>query len=317
MTLPVIGPPLYGNVQPMYLGLATNMQHLARLPDYGYAISAARSEAIHTLISGGTAITRVPKTKRAWTLPFSGLSEDSANTLLSFYAGSFGVGPFMFVDPAFRNKLGANVSSMGAITQTVTEWGVLNAGTIAWDGTDTAPVPQSDIMTWTGAGNTSKIALGTWSGSAIIPRTADAPPYLSDLPTAAAAGSMYFRTASSTASVSLTCLGITSGGSSLSGAATTATINSTGWTRLTNFAPAASTTMQYVTLQVACNTASAPVIWMSAPDIQFGPTTASQVAAWVLGLGSPRVVVAAGSGGFGINTQLLPYRSHSLVLAEI
>lgn len=319
MTLPVVGPPQLGNIQPMYLGLPGNftLQRLMRLPDYGYSISASRAEAVHQLISGGTVVTRVPKTKRIWQLPFSGLTEDSANTLLAFYVGSFGLGPFVLVDPAWRNKFEANTSTFGAVTQTITGWAAQSgAGTLAWDGLDVAAFPQSDIMTWTGAGNGSTIASATWSGSTILPRTADSPVYLIDQ---SMAGSIYFRTATSTASVTVTLMGQQVNGTSFSGTAVTSTITNSGWTRITAFNNGGGAQIPYLTLKVVCNTTSAPVIWMSCADIQYGPSSANGlIAPWVVGLGSPRVVVApASGGGFSTGTTLLPYRNQSLTLAEI
>lgn len=308
--------PCIPTLQPMYLGKPGAMVNLGQ-PQTGFGSIGSRGDAVQTLLSGGTVVTKVAKTKRIWNVPLTGLTEDAANIYVAFYAGAMGPGPYVFVDPAWRNKLGHDVSSMGAVKQAISGWSTLNAGTLAWDGTDAAPFPESDIMTWTGAGNTSKIILGTWSGSTPVANTADAPVYLSDVAGAAAAGSMYFRTASSTASVSLTCMGATSG-STLSGTATTATINSTGWTRLTNYAPSASTTMQYVLLQVACNTSSAPVIWMSAADIQYGPTNAATLAPWVLGLGSPRVVLPpTQSGGLPATTTRFPYRDQIFAMAEV
>lgn len=292
----------------LYLGKPLAMQKFT-LPDPGYSYDGGRGESAHVAISGATTVTRVPKTKRTWQLPYSGLTEDTANTLIGFYTGVMGLGPYILVDPAWRNKLSADQSSMGAISQGVSGWSALNAGALAWDGTDIPPFPQSDIMTWTGAGNTSKLILGTWSGSAPIPRTADAPVYLPDQ---SGAGSLYVRTATSSASLGLTCMGVTAAGSSLSGAATTVTATTT-WQRLTNYAPTASTTMQYLTMQLACNTSSAPVIWIACADIQYGPTNAATLGAWSVGLGSPRVVIAGGLPG---STPRYPWRNHALQLAE-
>lgn len=319
MTLPSIPLPLLGNTQPMYLGVPGSMQRLARLPDYGYSIGVSRGEATHTLISGGTAITRVPKTKRQWVLPFSGLTEDSANTLLAFYAGAFGLGPFVLVDPAWRNKLDPNVSSGGAVLQAISAWALAVTGTqtLTWDGTDAAQFPQSDVMAWTGAGNTSKFGFGNWSGATLVPRTAEAPVYLSDQPSSFA---IYVRTASSTASVSVRMDGVTAAGAvSLSGSTQSGTAISTGWTRLESFLASGNTSAQYMIPTITCNTASAPVIWFCCADVQYGVTQSpNTIQPWVLGLGSPRVVVVPSSGGgFAVPTTLLPYRNHSLALAEI
>lgn len=307
--------PCIPTLLPMYLGKPGAMQNLG-VPQTGYGSIGSRAEAVRTLINGGTVVTRLAKTKRAWNLPLLGLTEDAANMLVAFYTGAMGVGPFVFVDPAWRNKLGSDVSSMGATIQAISGWSILNAGALAWDGTDTAPFPQSDIMTLTGAGNTTKVGAGTWSGSTLLPRTADSPVYLLDQPSA---GSIYLRTASSTANISVVANGVTAAGSiSLAGSTATATITSGAWTRLTSFLASGNVTAQYIVLQVTCNTNSAPVIWMSAADLQYGPTNAANLGAWVLGLGSPRVVVTPSqSGGLPATTNRFPYRDQAFAMAEV
>lgn len=315
MTLPAPQKPWLGATLPMYLGLPGALQRFSRVADAGYQSVASRGEALHQLISGGTVVTKLPKTKRIWSLPFSGMTEDTANTLLAFYTGTFGPGPFGFVDPAWRNKIDTNASTMGAVTQSASSNWVASAGsgTLGWDGTITPAFPQSDVMTWTGAGNGSQIALGSsWSGATILPRTLDAPLCIADQNNA---GSIYLTTASGSASVTVATLALSATGTSSSGVPLTGTINSGTWTRFTCLV--ASATLPYLSIKITCNTSSAPVIWASCADIQNG-IVLSTLMPWVVGLGSPRVVVVpTQSSGFTTSSPLYPYRNQALTLAEI
>lgn len=308
--------PCHVTMGAMYLGKPGAMVNLG-VPQAGYQSIGSRAEAVHKLISGGTAVTRTANYKRIWLLPAAAQTEAAAQYMLAFFAGSMGLGPFVLVDPGWVNKLAPDTSSMGAVIQAITTWTPLNAGALAWDGTDVAAQPQSDIMTWTGAGNTSKIGLGSWSGSTLLPATGTAPPYVSDQ---GSSGSVYLRTGSSTASVSVILYGVTSTGSiSVTGSTATAAISSAGWTRLTSFLASGNTTAQYEVIQILCNTNSAPVIWASAADIQYGPTNAATLGAWALGLGSPRVVFMPSTGTYpGLPAAIshFPYRDMTYTLAE-
>lgn len=319
MTLP--SPPVpFGNPYFCYLGKAGAMQKL-RMPDSPYQSIATRADQIQVLLSGGTVVTRAPKTKRAWVLPFSGMTQDTANILVAFYGGTMGVGPYIFIDPAWRNVFGMDVSSMGAVISAISGWtsAVTATQTLTYDTTVVAQFVESGVMRWTGAGSASKIGVGTWSPSLLVPDASAAPVYLSDQP---CAGSIYARTASSTASVTLNWNGEDAAGNiQLAGSSATATLNSTGWTRLTSYLASGNAAALYALPTITCNTASAPPIQFCCADLQYGPTAANGLlAAWILGLGSPRIVITpgtSGTAGFTTTSRLLPYRDHGLTFSEV
>lgn len=327
MTLPFTSVTL-GQSQPMYLGKPGNMQKL-RMPDTPYSSVAGRGEASHTLVSGGQVITRLPKTKRQWALPFSGMTEDTANILVAFYAGSMGMGPFVLVDPAWRNKFGASASSMGAVTissnvgnlSTIAGWSAsvtalntISMGVTAVPGF--APFVESSYITVATTATNTKVGLGTWTGATLVPRTLDAPVYLFDQPCAA---SIYLRAVTGTPSISWQLNGVNAAGSvQLAGTTQTATLSSGAWTRFTSFLAAGNSNALYAIPTITGGTGGSTAYAMSCADFQYGPTNSTGLGAWVLGLGSPRVNLAPSSGsGFASITRLLPLRDQGIALVEI
>ena len=305
MTLPVNA--LTTQLNAYYLGTAGAMQRL-RVPDDAVQGPLNRGEVAHTLLGGGTAMTRRAKTRRNYQVSFSGCTPDTAQILVGFYAGDFGDGPFMFVDPAWRNALSDQVSTFGARLQAVGGWTLSSPGAQSLTySTSIAPFETpSGTAVWAGAGNGSRLGMGTWNGSLFTPDTATAPPYLSDRTNPA---SVYIRTASSTASMSVRGLAVAADGTVASTTTTTLTANSSGWQRYTAVVPA-SLTAAYVILDILCNTASAPNILLSCADVQYGVTVPQ---GWVGGLGIPRVVIAA----MGSQNALFVLRDHTLQLSEI
>lgn len=290
-----------------YLGVAGSMQ-LLRIPDLGVAGPLSRGEVTHALISGGTAVTRRLRARRVYQLGFTGCTPDTAATLVGFYAGDFGDGPFCFVDPAWRNALRDDASTFGARGQAVSGWVLSNPGaeTLTYSSAVAPFKTSSGVAVWAGAGNGSRLGTGTFNGTVYVPDTSVAPPYLTDRTNPAR---VYVRTASSTASVSVRGLAVAADGTVASTTTTTITAT-TSWQAYTAVIPA-SVTAAYVVIDVLCNTASAPNIYLSCADVQYGVTAP---AGWVGGIGIPRVVVAAGlssSGPFYVT------RDHGLTLAEI
>ena len=290
-----------------YLGVPGAMQTL-RIPDLGVSGPLSRGEVTHDLISGGTAVTRRVRARRTYTLGFSGCTPDTAQTLVGFYVGDYGDGPFCFVDPAWRNQLRDDTSTFGARAQAISGWALSNPGaeTVNFTSAVTPFEAPSGVALWAGAGNGSRLGTGTFTGGVFVPDTAATPPYLSDRTTPVR---VYVRTASSTASISLRGLAVAANGTVASTTTTTATAT-TAWQAYTAVIPI-SVTAAYVVIDVLCNTASAPNLYLSCADVQYGVTTP---AGWAGGVGVPRVVVSAGlpsSGPFYVT------RDHALQLAEI
>lgn len=313
MTLPS-PPSALGQTGAFYLGTPGAMQKL-RMPDSGYSSNASRAEVVQTLLSGSTVVNRVIDFSRTWGLPFSGMTADVANVFEAFYTGALGPGPFALVDPAWRNVLTDYASSMGAKVTTVTGWAlsVTSTQTLAYDTSVATPFVGSGIMRWAGAGSGSKVGVGTqWLASKLQPDATSAPLYLSDQ---GQGGALYARTASSTASLTLNVNGEDASGTvQLAGSSSTATVNSSGWTRLASFLASGNASARYTLPTVTCNTSSAPNILLCCADVQYNLNSVADLDPWVLGLGSPRVVISA---GLPATIQLLPYRNQGLTLSEV
>lgn len=309
MTSPVPVPvtALSTQLNSYYLGAAGNLQKL-RIPDLGVAGPVQRGEVVHNLISGGTAVTRRRLARRTYTLGFTGCTPDTAQTLVGFYVGDFGDGPFCFVDPAWRNALTDDLSTFGARAQAISGWALSNPGveTVTFSSSITPFEVPSGVAVWTGAGNGSRLGTGTFSGGNYIPDATAAPPYLTDRVNPAR---VYVRTASSTASISVRGRAVAADGTVASTTTTTITAN-TSWQAYTVAIPAALTA-SYIVIDILCNTGSAPNIYLSCADVQYG---VSAPAGWTGGIGVPRVVISGGlpsSGPFYIT------RDHALQLSEI
>lgn len=208
---------------------------------------------------------------------------------------------------------------MGSALQAVSGWSTsVSSSSLVYDGGTVPQFIESGVIDWVGGTTGSKLSIGTWSGALIIPNVNEAPVYLLDQPTAV---SIYAQTGSGSASVTLQGLGVTTGGAStVTGTSATATLSNAGWTRLTSFVPTGSTVPLYVLPLLTCNTASAPVIRICCLDLQYGVSAAANnLQPWVLGYGSPRVVVLPSTtgGAFPAVSRLIPFRDHTLMLGEV
>lgn len=304
MTTPILIPG--SGLKNYYLGVPGQMLQLRMVQD-AVTVPAGRGEVAHDLISGGTAVTHRRDTRRQWQLAWPGMTPDTANLLTGFYVGTFGDGPFCFIDPAWRNALHVHASTFGAITKTIRGWAAsVSAQPLTFDQAITAPDPTCGVMRWTGATNGAQVGLGTWSGSVFVPDTAKAPPYL---PQAVTSLSVAARAVSGTPSVSLRGQAVTAAGTVVNTQTATATLSASAWTTLTVAVPA-GLTAAYVLPNLLCNT-STSVLQFACPLVQYGKTPPD---AWVIGLGVARVLFPDALAG---DYTLLYARNHALTMAEI
>lgn len=307
MTQPIGIRELRTQLNTYYLGVQGAMRAL-RIPDAGVTCSTSRSEVVHQLISGGTAATRRDRARRNWQLGFGGTTPDTASLLTAFYQGSFGDGPFCFVDPAWRNALSFEASTFGVRVQAISAWSTSVTGNpLSYDTTVTPPVVGSGVARWAGAQNTNRVGLGVWTGFVFTPSATFAPPYL---PAVVTTLSVYARAVSGTPSLSLRGLVVDATGTALSTTTTTVTLSSS-FQRVTVTAPASVANGVYVVPDLLCNTNSS-VINFAGADVQY--TAATPTPAWVPGFGIARVVIGAGIGGSSL---LYISRDHTLTLLEI
>lgn len=305
MTTPITIPPT--GLKTYYLGVPGSMRAMRMVQD-AVSVPASRGEVAHDLISGGTAVTHRRDTRRSWQLAYPGMTPDTADLLLGFYSGVFGDGPFCWVDPAWRNALHLNVSTMGAPLRAISGWSAsVSSQGLTFDTTLTAPVATSGVMRWTGAQNGSRVGLGTWTGSVFTPDVAKAPPYL---PQQVTSLSVYARAVSGTPSLSVRGLAVLTSGAVANTQTQTQTLSSAAWTLFTPAQTPISLTADYVVPDFLCNTNNS-VIQFACAQVQYGKNPADP---WVLGLGIPRVVIPTGLGG---QYTVMFARDHGLTLAEI
>lgn len=309
---PVNGQPPVGALRDMYFGLPGAMTKL-RLPDSGFADSLSRSEVAHSLSSGGTATTRRRKARRAYALAFSQMSIDEADTLISYYTGSRGIGPYALIDPSWRNQLGLDGSTFGVARGSNTVWSLPPARAQPLIDSTVAPaLPGSAVLRWVSPVNGDTLYEGTQPSGTLLPSTTGAVPYLNDQ---SIVGSVYLRLASgTTANVTLYAFGSPAAGWAGSLSATTICALTTSWQRfyvvVANGAWTASLA-PYITLGIKATTAGLPNVLLSNAGIQIGP---SSPAPWVTGLGVPRVTI---SSGLSAKSTIYWRRDHGLTLTEV
>lgn len=269
-----------------WLGKAGNMIQLPA-PSIGYGAGHTRAETQHALIGGGITVTKRLHAKRTWPMNWKRVQNRDLQVLLGFYRGAFGDGPFVLIDPADDNYLSLDSSLCGARNGAIGAWTVKSPETLVYDSTITSPVLPCGVLRWHGAGNGSTIAVAPRDGSGnVIASTTESVPLIQAM---AQQLSVYAWTASSVANAQL---GLNDG------VAATAFSGTVGLTttpqRLTfNHAAGAFGSNLYAMLVVKCLTASAPDIFVSAPQFEYGVATASQFAA---GSNAPRVVVSGPPG---------------------
>jgi hypothetical protein len=74
-------------------------------PAVGYTANGSTGEAAQGLLSGGMAVMRTPRTKRAYVLNWQRLAGRDWQIVEGFYRRLFGAGPWCFAAPDDRNRL--------------------------------------------------------------------------------------------------------------------------------------------------------------------------------------------------------------------
>jgi hypothetical protein len=86
-------------------------------PDRGITPTLVVASSVRATIGGGQAVSRAPGPgRRTYTLSWSWLDPDTFSVLEEFYTGARGAGPHALLDPGRRNKLSANQSAPGAVS---------------------------------------------------------------------------------------------------------------------------------------------------------------------------------------------------------
>lgn len=315
MTAPCLvpGPPAT-TLDSFYFGKPGAMVKFIR-HDAGAAAPLSRAEVAHALSSGGTTTTRRPTAKRIYSLSFSAMTPDEIETLMSYYLGSRGAGPFALIDPSYRNQLTTDASTIWAPTGKIVAgaWGVPVGDTaLTLDTTVAPPNAGSRIMRWTPVTGHALLTNGTYSGTTLAsfaPSTR-AVPYLTDQP---AVLSVYLRALTGTPTATLGVYGSTAAGGAVVGATAATALSSTAWKRLSVSMGigALSALTEGLHLGVTAAT-SAGAILVAAAQIEYGYSGGAEP--FVTGLGVPRVTI---SSGLGSTNKVYWRRDTGMTLSEI
>jgi hypothetical protein len=153
-----------------YLGLPGNMIQLPP-PQVGYTANGSTGESAQGLLSGGMAVMRTPRTKRAYVLNWQRLAGRDWQIVEGFYRRLFGYGPWCFVSPDDRNRLPTSAALAGAPNGDISKFATA-VGTLTYDSTDAPPISPSGVVQWAGAGVASSLVLGKVVGGLATPDVA-------------------------------------------------------------------------------------------------------------------------------------------------
>jgi hypothetical protein len=269
-----------------WLGKPGNMIELPSPLVDGYTANGSMGEVEHGLSGGGSAVTRFDSMMRRWTIPFLHLAGRDYQVVNGFYRRLFGAGPWAFVDPEGTNRLTLAQSMCGGLHGVAEGW-VTTRGTVGYDSTVAPAQIPSGVLRWAGASTGSLLAAAD-ALSAFplpIPDPVRGIPYLPAMPLTA-----YFwvAAASGTANVHAYLSGLAADGSSVH-TVTGPTVALTTTPQLVAvIVPDAGefTTASWLVPQLQCQSASAPDILVSNPQIDYR----DEVTDWTAGTGVPRVI---------------------------
>lgn len=286
-----------------YLGIPAAMVKL-QSPNGTLEVDANRGETVHALIAGGATVTKRPRVKRTYTLPYSALLVDDIDVLTGFHEGLQGEGPWVLVDPTIRNVLGLDVSTMALRTAAAVEW-VASSGTLAASATGGPVGPLTGVLTWSSLAASATLQPGSTAATA---NTAKAPAYLA---TEAVTVSLYAKASSST-TATLRLAGYTTTGA-YSASLTASMSLTTSWQRFTVTAAAGNGTLAglaFVLPQVLLGGSVPTSVSIAAAQLEYGSAASS----FQRGYGSPRVLLAAPPPRSVIQ---LGYTDSQLTFAEV
>ena len=303
-----------------YFGPGGGMVRLP-MPDKGPKTTLDQGRVDHALLGGPHAVQHLGKVRRLLEYDWTARDPDTADLIVSIYAGLLGVGPFYMIDPAWRNLLPGHIAAAGKINATSVGFVVSAGGAVAYTAAIVAPAkaPLCGVQDWTTVQN-SFLWLNATAANITEP---GAPPVNLAEPFTAAC---WLRVPAGTTNVQLLAYFTDINGASLgtvslvASAAVTTTWQRFGASLAPGSVPAGAVTYG---LALSALSAAPPHVYVSAPDIQqttgtvdpagAGPT-GTLVAPWVLGLGVPKLLPY---GTMAANSdRMYARRSHILTLVE-
>lgn len=284
----------------------------------GVSANLSRATVAQSLISGGIAIQRKPRTKSSYQVGWNLLGMSDIDLLMSFFDGRQGGGPYCLVDPSWNNFLPPNVAGMGAVLGAFPEWGPTAGGLTV--STAAGPGFHSGVAQWSSAVTGSILYMGlnnvvdgTWLPPAITGASVRA--------------SIWAKLVSGTGTLTAAIMtGV--GGSAPSSTVATGTgvaLSTSTWQEVSVGAANSVTytsVQDYLMPKFTVSGATTPVILLSAPAFVYdSATNASALSPWVGGVGVPRVVIVGDVPSpvdlIGALNAGATYREYTLTLQEI
>lgn len=252
-------------------------------PTGNIEVNVSRSDTVHTLIGGGTTVTRRKGSKKSYSLPYSSRPGVGVDDLLwSIYRGVYGDGPFVFVDPSANNVLSLDQSTFGVRTGADDGWTV-NTGSIVADGSTAPPAGVASVSAlWV----TPAAAQFMMPGSSTT--TADTTSAAMYIPAEWTCFSIYLKaTGACTVTLALRNYDANTG-ASLGLLGNTTVTPTSSWARyFYALAPGASAEMVVPRVTLASGTPSD--VWFAGPQLEY----AQFPSLWCAGYGAARVLVTA------------------------
>lgn len=252
-------------------------------PNGDIQVNGSRSETVHTLIGGGTTVTRRRATKKNYSLAYSSRPYTGIDDLLwAIYRGMYGDGPFVFCDPSANNVLTIDQSTFGLRAGTSYGWSGSGGSTAITTSVAAPTGVQSGVLQWSSPTVSSLVLPGS------LGSTADVSTASPVLPAEPATFSVYLKASGScTCSLALWNHNASTGaaiGSLGSGSASV----TTSWQRFTlSIAAGASGALLVPRVTLTASTPSS--IYLAAAQLEYN----SAASLFTPGYGSPRVLVTA------------------------
>lgn len=268
--------------------------------------TASRGDVPHTLLSGGTVTTRRLYERRAYELPYPELEHADALTLLNFYRGVYGVGPWCYIDPAVVNVLPLDYSTCGVRSGSIIAWSGTSGPAPTFDASTASPVDGSGALKWLPGASGVSLYPGSGGAAATVnprlwlPPVVGLPVTLSFYCKLSAAGNIQAGLSNHAAA----------DGSFAGNVATLTTFSaSTSWQRFTLTVTPSSTSQAVMAPKFTSSSSS--TVWLAGLQAEYAATSPSD---WVPGELVARCVFTEPPGRA---IAQLTYSSHTLKLAEV
>ena len=306
-------------VDSLWVGPPGKLRRLP-MPDSGLTRTLSRGATAHTLVSGGSSVTRRPTVKRGYSATWTQRLPEAADELVALYAGTRGVGPYCLLDPGWRNFLDEPTSTGGLARGANTAWTTGPSGSAATLDLTVAPPPQAalgGVVRWANPAVNASLWAGDYSvaSGGLFKPGANPVPYVPGLPYAASVWVRFAAVPGAAAAVTLWLAGLSdSGWSVVNYAVGSLAISDANWHQLVAYVPTTfAWNTPWLSLDISVGSPAPGVDVLVAGAQLESRESAAGPLPWVTGLGCPRVVIP---DPLGDTSTLWTRRSHTMSFLE-